>query len=69
MDGSKMLVDVVGVDAKITWKIPIMLNKSMAISTSSPLLLESFVAYDWYAFFDPSSFVVIIPRWDQTFQP
>jgi hypothetical protein len=36
-----------------------MFNKSMATLTSSPLLLESFVAFDWYAFFYPSSSVAV----------
>jgi hypothetical protein len=36
-----------------------MFNKSMAASTSSPLLLKSYVAFDWYAFSAPSSFVAV----------
>ncbi len=46
-----------------------MFNKSMATSISSPLLVESFVAFDWYAFSTPSFSIVMNTYWDKTFQP
>jgi hypothetical protein len=36
-----------------------MFNKLMAISASSPPLLESFIAFNQYAFFIPLSFVTM----------
>jgi hypothetical protein len=42
---------VVGTSAGTTSKVLVMFNKLMATSTSSPLLLESFVTFNWYAFY------------------
>jgi hypothetical protein len=46
-----------------------MFNKSMVALASSPLLPESFVAFDWYAFYAPSFFVAVNTYYDKTFQP
>jgi hypothetical protein len=40
----------VGIVVDISWKIPTMFNISMVVLTSSPLLLDSFVTFDWYEF-------------------
>ncbi len=44
--GEKGHLDVVGVMASIGWKILILFNNFVAISASSPLLLDSSIAFN-----------------------
>jgi hypothetical protein len=42
---------VAGTNVGTTSKVLVMFNKLVATSASSPLLLKSFVTFNWYAFY------------------